>query len=232
MRIISNTKKTSATPIPVYDATSPKYHNLTLGNGCVVHNTAKRARDSSYQEVLALSGKPPNAMTLPMHKLLGNRAVQNFLQSIGYSAEAKTREEVMAKLRVKNIFILADADVDGSHINVLVLSLIYKFVPELIEQGRVYVVDAPLFNAYYKGKRYFGASFSECLSGAPKGMPKELIVRSKGWGEISAEVLEMVAFNPETRSVIQIKAVDGKLLDVFKRITGSESVAKRELLGI
>ena len=232
MKIKSVKHLTLDTPVPVYDATSPKHHNLTLANGCVVHNTAKNARDDKFQEVAKLKGKIANAERMPMHKLLASKAVQDLLSCIGYNFDAhKTEADVYSKLRVNSIYLLPDADVDGSHIAVLLLTLINKMMPKLIEDGRVFVVDAPLFSVFYKGKRYFGASHAGVIKQLPKGA-KVTVMRAKGWGEISADTLAHVAFNPETRTSIQVQPVKGRELEHFKMLVGSDSAARKELLGL
>jgi DNA gyrase/topoisomerase IV subunit B len=104
-------------------------------------------------------------------------------------------------------------------------------MPELFEQGRVYIVDAPLFSAYYKNTRYLGETLAEVQGKLPKGA-KVQIMRSKGWGEISYETLSVVAFNPATRTVIQVKPVKGKELQYFNALVGNDSLARKELLGL
>ena len=112
------------------------------------------------------------------------------------------------------------------------LTLIQKFLPELFAERRVFLVDAPLYTAYYKGKRYFGDDHTSVQRQLPKGAPKGIVMRSKGWGEIDFETLSEIAFNPKTRSVIEVQPVKGKELKYFERIVGAESAARKELLGI
>lgn len=229
MKITSIKVCRSDTPIPVYDATSPVYHNLTLANGCVVHNTAKKARDSSFQEVMRLTGKISNALRTPIAKLIAGKTVQNLLVSFGYDHSKPDPEN---HLRVGKIFFLADADPDGKHINALLAVLIYKLMPKLYEQGRVLVCDAPLFSAFYKGVQYFGNTFQECYKLMPKGAPKDIITRAKGWGELNPETLATIAFHPDTRNTILLKPVAGKEEAYFKAIMSSDSAARKELLGL
>lgn len=219
-------------PVPVYDATVPKYHNYALACGVYVHNTAKKARNPNFQEILAINGKIANAATAKPVKLLASEAIRNILLSIGYNFDAHKGGEISHKLRVGSIYLLPDADVDGGHIAVLLLTLIQKFLPELFAEKRVYIVDAPLFTAFYKGKRYFGDTLLAVQKQMPKGAPKGIIMRSKGWGEIDFETLSEIAFNPKTRSVIQVQPIKGKELQYFERIVGAESAARKELLGI
>src|SRR5690606_7892202 len=108
----------------------------------------------------------------------------------------------------------------------------HKFVPELFTERRVFLVDAPLFTAFYKGKRYFGNTSISVQKQLPSNAPKGIIMRSKGWGEIDFETLSEIAFNPKTRSVIEVQPIKGKELQYFERIVGAESTARKELLGI
>jgi DNA gyrase/topoisomerase IV subunit B len=120
----------------------------------------------------------------------------------------------------------------NSHINVLELSLLYKMIPQIFDSGRVYVCNSPLFTAYVKNKRYMGATFEECFKKCPPNTPKHLVKRAKGLGEMSVDTLTEVAFDPQTRSVIQLQPVKGKEETYFKDIMSSNSAARKKLLGL
>lgn len=216
-------------PIPVYDATSPEYHNFVLANGVVVHNTAKKARDTTYQECYPVTGKISNAIRTKLADLLKSKSIIGLLQSIGYDHKAK---DVYAQLRVRGgIYLLADPDPDGKHINTLFLSLLYKLVPKLFDQGKVFVCNAPLYSTYYNGTRYYGSTYDEVAKQLPKKSSAQ-ITRSKGWGELAPETLEAVAFNPKTRYAIKVQPVTGKELKHFLDIMGPDTSARKKLLGL
>lgn len=203
---------------------------LFLVEGESAAGTAKKARNSQYQEVLRLSGKIANSIRMPMSKLMNSKPVQNVLAALGYNHSAA---DVYAQMRVARLYLLADADPDGSHINALILTLVWKLFPKLIDEGRVFICNAPLFSAYYKGTRYFGATHAECYAKMPKGAPKDAITRAKGWGELQPETLEIIAFDPATRNVIKVlppRDADEKAH--FLSIMGSDSAARKELLGL
>ena len=153
------------------------------------------------------------------------------LTSIGYNFDTH-KKDVDHKFRIDKLLLLADADVDGGHISVLLLTSIYKFTPELFEQGKVYAVDAPLFSAYYKGKRYFGDDFNSTYKKLPKSAPKNIVMRSKGWGEIDPDTLADVAFNQATRKIIRIMPAVGKDRVDFEFLMGKNSAARKQLLGL
>lgn len=331
MKIVSKSLKKLDEPVPVYDLTSNKNKNFVLANGCVVHNSAKKARDSSFQEVLKLKGKPINALRKPVEQVLSNEAFQNLIIALDIDTEtSKKGKHIFSaeNLRVNNTYLLADADADGPlhgdteiiqtdgssikirnyyenysdkigvygyagglihssveasafypkiydkvteateittlhgsvicthyhkwlsattgqyvkasdlkigdrivsmngsekiiiintvqfknpepmycltvpqtgnffvkvgehgslcsancHINLLILSFFYRFMPDYIKQGRLRIVDAPLYFGFFKNKRYMGSTFQACYKQMPKDAPKHSVIRAKGWGE-------------------------------------------------
>ena len=234
---VAKAKKKSKNLLPASLIASPKATALTrelfIVEGDSAGGTSKKARDASFQEVAKLTGKIANAARMKLHQLLESKAVQDILTCIGYNFDShRTDADTYSKLRVNKILLLPDADEDGKHITVLLLTLIHKLMPKLFEDGKVYVVDAPLFSAYYKGKRYFGATHQEVAKQLPKSVSKDLIMRAKGWGEIGHETLAHVAFDPKTRTTIQVKPVRGKELKHFEALVGNDSLARKELLGL
>lgn len=203
---------------------------LFLVEGESAAGTAKKARNSQFQEVLRLNGKLANAIRMPMAKLMNSRPVQNVLAAMGYNHQAT---DIYAHLRVQRLYLLADADPDGSHINALILTVVWKLFPRLIEEGRVFICNAPLYSAYYKGRQYFGKTHEECHGKMPKGTPKDVITRAKGWGELAPETLEIIAFHPDTRNTIKVLSPrDVEEKNHFLHIMGSDSAARKELLGL
>lgn len=207
----------------------PEEREVFLTEGESASGTARLARNNKYQEILRVQGKLANAMRMPLAKLLKSTAIQNFLAAIGYDPKQK---EPHKNLRVGKIMLLSDSDSDGRHINILELSLLYKLLPKVFEDGRVYVCNAPLFSAFVKNKRYFGSTFDECYKQLPKGTPKHIVMRAKGWGEVDVETLSIIAFEPSTRSLIKIQPVKGKEARHFEHLMSSDTAARKELLGL
>lgn len=243
LNAIADAKKKAKSSLPAALIAAPKCtpgaRELYLVEGDSAAGTGKNARDSKYQELMKLDGKIMNVAKQKLHKILESDKIQNILAAIGYNfdvhrkAEGETvKADVYSKLRVGKVILLPDADEDGHHIRVLLLTLLWRLMPKLFEDGIVYIVDAPLFSAFYKNKRYFGDTFEEVKKQLPRGASPQLIGRAKGWGEISPQMLEHVAFNPKTRTVIQVTPPKGKELQYFERLVGSETAARKELLGL
>lgn len=216
----------------------PEDRELFCVEGDSASGTAKNARDPFYQEIMKCKGKPVNAMTQPLDKVLGNETIQGLIISAGLDLKSLDVKADHPKfdckeLRVGKILLLADADDDGYHINTLILSFIYKYAPALIERGLVYIVNAPLYNLIHNGKHYGGDTREEVIAIIPKGAKASDIQRAKGWGEVSVNLLDTIAFNPNTRKLIQIKPFQNKEHEHwFVGITTDNTGAKRKMLGI
>lgn len=212
---------------------SPDERELYIVEGDSAAGLAKLVRERDFQEIMRAKGKPVNCLKNTLAKCLANSEVQNFLIATGLNpATFKTGTVDYDSLRIKSLNFLADADVDGAHINLLLLAFVYKFMPKMIDQGRVFVIDAPLFNAYYRGARFYGNSVEEVKKMLPQNATGAQIMRSKGWGEISKEVLYEVAFNPETRRRIRVAPVHGKELEALIGLVGEDIAARQKLLGV
>lgn len=218
----------------------PEERELFIVEGDSAAGTAKNARLSGYQEVFKLTGKLANAIRTDLAKLVATKAVGLLLVALGIDTRNIDLDQDISKihfstskLRVGKILLLADADVDGKHINTLLLTMIWRLVPDAIREGRVYVVDAPLYSAFHANVRYFGDSFDNVAKQLPAKVNPNIISRAKGWGEISADMLRHVAFAPETRSLLKIKPPkDGDGEAYFKSIMGENTQARKDLLGI
>lgn len=228
---VTNTEKISLDePVPVYDATVSLYSNYSLGNGVVVHNTAKYSRYKEYQEVLKLKGKPLNSAKATALRMAENESIRNMLVAIGYKEDAKSGK---VESRVNNVYFLSDPDPDGYHINQLGLTALWKAVPQLFREGRVRVVIAPLYTARYKGKTYFAFTLEEIQSIVPNGAANKTIKRIKGWGEASVEELRAVAFDPAVRKVLIVMPPKNKKdEEFFFDLVGEGVATRRNVLGL
>jgi DNA gyrase subunit B len=232
IHVVDVRRVTLSKPIPVYDATVPKFHNFALDSGIFVHNTARSARDKSYQEILPLKGKIKNAMKDKKGEALESEEVLNILAMIGFDPKS---DDPLAKLRVGKIIFMSDPDPDGFHINALLVTLIQKYLPELFDRGMVYVAN---ISEYYaldpKTKKLYSAASSEALAALLTKEGIRLPIKHiKGYGEVSADVLRYLAFDPATRSLSRVITSDNQDADAqFERLMAAGSEARKQLLGI
>lgn len=185
------------------------------------------ARQKEFQEIIELQGKIPNVARCTLSKGIKNAAIANLLTAIGYDPSVKP-----FKSRIERLYILCDADADGAHIRMLVLTMLWQYVPSLIKEGRVFVVDAPLFFALHNGKEYTGHTLKELQASLPKNARCD-IVRAKGWGEVEPEWVKYIALDPATRKVLRVLPPStASETQEFKLITGDDVTARKQLLGL
>lgn len=198
---------------------------LFLVEGDSAGGSAKQARDPSFQAVYPLKGKPLNVMETAQDKINNNDEIAGVLAAIcvDTSGKAKKPEPMYGK-----IILLADADVDGSHINTLLMGVKYKFARNLIEDGHVYTVRSPLYKGNKGTEVFFGMTKEEVWEQAGS---KVDITYLKGWGEVSPEDLG-IAMDPAKRTLIRIKASDKKGNAEFERLLGKKPEFRKQLLGV
>lgn len=190
-----------------------------------------REKRKPYQALAPLRGKIQNVEKANGDKALESEEVLMILGAIGFDPKA---EDPMKKLQVDKIICLADPDPDGCHINSLLLALFHKYLPELFNQGRVYVADVPELYSQYKDKLVLGDTLSEVQVklkelGAPKSTP---IHHIKGWGEIDASLMDVLAVNKETRRLIQISPITARDAADFVRCMNDDVLFRKQMLGL
>ena len=208
----------------------PKLRELFLVEGDSAGGTARNARDKQFQEILALKGKILNVYKAKSDRVFASNEVMDILQSIGYDP---SKPNPYDNLRVGKIIFLCDEDEDGKHIATLLSGLMQLMLRPLIEQGRVFKVNAPLFTTQVGSKQYSGESKKDVLKQLPESQrSKVFITRMKGWGEAPSAVLKTAAFDVKTRKLMRLMPVKGKELKRFQSMLNAETDIRKELLGL
>ena len=218
-------------------------NELFLVEGDSAGGSAKLARDKNTQAILPLRGKVLNSFEIHRDQLFGNAEIHDISVAIGIDPHSAHDQPDLSTLRYGKIAILSDADVDGSHIQVLLLTLFYKHFPKLIEHGHIYVAQPPLFrvdiNAQGKNKpaRKLYALDQTELDSILERLHKEnikpsaySISRFKGLGEMNPDQLKDTTLHPDTRRLMQVTIPDLERHDtenIFIKLMGKGEAASR-----
>jgi DNA gyrase subunit B len=215
----------------------PERCELFLVEGDSAGGTAKQGRDRSFQAILPLRGKILNVEKAMEHKIYDNEEIRNMFTALGVKMGTPEDPKALdlSRLRYHKLIIMTDADVDGSHIATLILTFIYRYMTELVEQGYVYLAQPPLY-LVKKGKEQQYA-YNE---GQRKGLVERLgggkddsvaIQRYKGLGEMNARQLWETTMNPETRTLKQVTIESAAEADrIFSMLMGDEVAPRREFI--
>ncbi|MBU0532927.1 DNA topoisomerase (ATP-hydrolyzing) subunit B [Candidatus Micrarchaeota archaeon] len=213
--------------IDVYDFEVEGTHNFALASGVFVHNSSKQARDRRYQAILPLRGKILNVEKAPMHKVLNSEEIKNVVLSMG--AGFKDDFDI-SKIRYHKVVIMTDADVDGSHIRTLLLTLFYRYFKEVIEKGYLYIAQPPLYRVQ-KGKRIDYAYSDDELKQKLIEIGEAGIQRYKGLGEMNPGQLWETTMDPETRTLKKVTIEDAIVADeLFTVLMGDNVEPRRQFI--
>ncbi|MBR3311764.1 MAG: DNA topoisomerase (ATP-hydrolyzing) subunit B [Solobacterium sp.] len=187
--------------------------------------SAKNGRDSHYQAILPLRGKILNVEKARQHRVFENAEIRSMITAFGCGV---LDEIDTSKLRYHKIVIMTDADVDGSHIRILLLTFFYRYLRPVIEQGYVYIAQPPLYKAQ-KGNTVRYAYTEEQMNQIRAEMGDRLsIQRYKGLGEMDAEQLWETTMDPKNRTLIRVNVDDAELADQYFSIMMGEEVEPRK----
>jgi len=213
--------------IDVYDLEVEDTHNFALSSGVFVHNSAKQARDRKFQAILPLWGKGLNVEKSRLDKILEHQGTRDLIMAIGMGVG---EEFEMEKLRYGKIIIMSDADVDGSHITALHLTLFFRYMRPLVEGGHVYLAQPPLFKVI-RGKTAAYAFSEKERDQLLKEMEGAKVQRFKGLGEMNPEQLWETTMNPKTRTLKRISVEDAQKADeTFTMLMGEEVPPRKRFI--
>ena len=187
--------------------------------------SAKTARDRNFQAILPIRGKILNVEKASIDKVLANAEIKSMINAFGCGfSEGYGNDFDITKLRYDKIIIMADADVDGAHISTLLLTLFYRFMPELIYEGHVYIAMPPLYKAMpSRGKEEYLYDDKALEKYRKTHKEKFTLQRYKGLGEMDPEQLWETTLNPETRLLKRVEIEDARMAsDVTEVLMGTE----------
>jgi DNA gyrase subunit B len=215
----------------------PDRCELFLVEGDSAGGTAKQGRNRSFQAILPLRGKILNVEKAMEHKIYENEEIRNMYTALGVTVGTAEDPKALnlVKLRYHKLIIMTDADVDGSHIATLILTFIYRYMKELVEQGCVYIAQPPLY-LVKKGKEQSYAwneeqrkSWVEKLGGGKED--SVTVQRYKGLGEMNSDQLWDTTMNPDTRTLKQVTIESAAEADrIFSMLMGDEVAPRRDFI--
>ncbi len=207
-------------------ATDRQDCELFLVEGDSAGGSAVTARDRNIQAILPLRGKLLNVERTSLHKALDNTEVAAIAGALGCGIG---HDVDLSRLRYDKLILLADADVDGSHIRTLLLTFLFRFLTPVVTEGHVYVAQPPLYQLRYGQERIYVGSDAELAAMQRRRKAQPKVSRFKGLGEMNAEQLWETTMNPETRSIVRITVEEAALADeVVSKLMGSMVEPRKE----
>ena len=208
----------------------PQKCEIFLVEGDSAGGSAKMGRDRHFQAILPLRGKILNVEKTRLDRILANNEIKAMITAFGCGIGEDFN---LDKLRYNRIVCMTDADVDGSHIRILMLTFFYRYMPKLVEEGHVYIAQPPLYKVTYKGQERYVYS-DEQLDAVMREIGRDKkpeVQRYKGLGEMSAEQLWSTTMDPSTRTMMQVTIEDAIAADeVMTLLMGEKVEPRREFI--
>ena len=193
-------------------------NELWIVEGLSAGGSAKSCRNRKTQAIYSLRGKPLNSQSISLHKVLSNNELSDLVTILGGVGSDYNPE----KCKYGKVVIMADADIDGLHIACLLMTFLFRFYRNLIEEGRVHIAATPLYSVKFNGKRYYFDTDKE-KDEFVKDRKSANITRFKGLGEMNADQLWETTMNPKTRKLIKVDIRDLEdTSDAFVRLMGKD----------
>ena len=200
--------------------------------------SCKLARDAQFQAIMPVRGKILNCLKSEYDKIFKSEIITDLIKVLGCGVEVKSKANKdlstfnIDNLRWNKIIICTDADVDGFHIRTLILTMIYRLMPTLISEGKVFIAETPLYEINTKEKPYFAydeqekAEILKMIEGQ-----KYTIQRSKGLGENQPDMMNLTTMNPETRRLIRVLPEDAEQTSImFDMLLGDDLQGRKEYI--
>ena len=211
---------------------------LYIVEGDSALGAVKQARDADYQAVMPVRGKTLNCLKASYDKIFKSEIITNLMKILGCGVEVKAKANKdlstfdLNNLRWEKIIICTDADYDGYQIRTLILTMLYRLVPTVIEKGFVYIAESPLYEINSKDMTYFAYTEAEKQRIlADIGEQKYKIQRSKGLGENEPEMMSLTTMNPETRRLIRVMPEDAqKTQEIFELLLGDNLDGRKDYI--
>ncbi|MCX7709254.1 MAG: toprim domain-containing protein [Clostridia bacterium] len=207
---------------------------LYIVEGDSALGACKLGRDAEFQAIMPVRGKILNCLKAEYDSIFKNEIIVDLLKVLGCGVEIKSKHNKelntfeLNNLRWDKIIICTDADVDGFQIRTLILAMLYRLVPTLIQVGKVYIAESPLFEINAKDKTYFAYSEREKAQILSKLNGKYTIQRSKGLGENEPDMMWQTTMNPETRRLIRVVPDDIEQTEIYFDLLLGENLAGRK----
>ena len=211
---------------------------LYIVEGDSALGSCKLARDAAFQAIMPVRGKILNCLKAEYDKIFKSEIITDLLKVLGCGVEVKSKANKglsnfdIANLRWNKIIICTDADVDGFHIRTLILTMIYRLMPTLIREGRVFIAETPLYEINTKAMTYFAYDESEKKEILEKiGSEKYNLQRSKGLGENQPDMMSLTTMNPDTRRLIKILPEDAeRTSEMFDLLLGDNLAGRKDYI--